>query len=325
MAETEIKNPLLDINTSFTDYLSARTRTSNDHLINGKMDYAFDSDFVLRNKLNSVSGWSKLHKQIMSSDLPNEFKKIFRSTDIATSMLYPKIYNAVNKCSEKLLLNVPTVLVKAAKGSPEIYSFSGEGIEPCIVISSDVVDICTDNELCYLAGCELGRIQNGHAPYRFAFESFVSSQGNEDNASSSKNYTEELKRALSRWIISSDITADRAGIICLDDPSNFVKTYISIRKKCIPDSFNEVNTDIDENDVLAKYEAEHKTPVRTLKLSEDTTSDDRRIMAGLEFIGCEVLYSWRPDFDNKSGHFSNKQTLEIRCDILAGADSAAAV
>lgn len=326
MADTEIKNPLLDINTSFTDYLSARTRTSNDHLINGKMDYAFDNDYVLRNKLGSVSGWSKLHKQITSSELPNEFKKVFRSTDIATSMLYPKIYNAVNKCSEKLLLNVPTVLVKTAKGSPEIYSLSGDGIESCIVISSDIVDICSDNELCFLAGCELGRIQNGQSAYRFAFNALCSSsQENDDSFASGKIYSDALKQSLARWTLSSDISADRAGIICLDDPETFVKTYINIRKKCIPDSFNEINTEIDESDVLAKFESEHKTPVRTLKLSEDTTNDDRRIMAGLEFIGCEILYSWRPDIDNKSGHFSNKQTLEIRCDILAGSGSAETV
>lgn len=148
-------NPLLEINTSFESYLKARTRTYTDHVVGGRMDYAFDGDFAMRSKLNTMNGWNKLYKSITLTEIPNHYKKLFRTADIATSMLFANAYNAANKCSERMHLVPPQVMVKKAKGVPEIYSFSCDGVETSIVISSDIAEMCTEKELCYLIGCEL--------------------------------------------------------------------------------------------------------------------------------------------------------------------------
>ena len=52
----EKQNPLLDIDTSFTNYLAARTRKSKDHIVGGRMDYGFDADFSVRQKFITYSG-----------------------------------------------------------------------------------------------------------------------------------------------------------------------------------------------------------------------------------------------------------------------------
>lgn len=311
---TENKNPLLDINTSFEDYLRARTRNSSEHIVDGKMDYAFDGDYALKSKITSVSGWSKFSKSLNSFEIPNEYKRALRLSETASSMLYPKAYNAVNKCSERLETSVVPVLVKSSKDAPELYSLKGEDVEPCIVVTADVVEICTYDELCYLFGCEIGRLQNNHCIFRYAFGITNSGRKVPDDYADVFNNS---KASVAKWIPSSDLTADRAGIICLDDPSEFAKIYISVRKKCIPDSFGNTDGDILQSDIMEKFDVMHKTPVRNLKFSADTTLDERRIMAGLEFTGCEVLYSWRPDLNSRNGHLSSKQSLEIRCEILA--------
>lgn len=322
---TNSHNPLLDINTSFNDYLVARTRSFQEHVVGGTLDYAFDADFAMRQKIGGFSGWSRLYKTIVGTDIPNRFKKYFQSSDNASSVKYVKAYEAAKKCSERLQISIPAVLVRKAGSVPEILSLAGDSIEQCIVMTSDIAENCTDDELCYLIGCECGRLQNRHSAFNYAFTYPGISRGDLSGggvpvAQDGKSNIRELNYNLNKWLILGDITADRAGIICLDDPGDFPKIYSSVRKKGVPDSFGNVNREIDIDEILKRYETLHVTPVRDLKMGADCSSDERRLVAGMEFAGCEILYIWRPDLNRPDTHVGNKQSLEIRCDIIADAD-----
>ena len=320
---TDSYNPLMDINTSFCDYLVARTRSYQEHVVGGTLDYAFDADFAMRQKIGGFSGWSRLYKAIISSDIPNRFKRYFQSSDSAGSMQHAKAYEAAKKCSERLQISLPVVLVRKAGDVPEIMSMAGDGIEPFIVMTRDIADNCSYDELCYLIGCECGRLQNRHSAFNYAFTYPGISRGDvsENPADNVKRNVRELNYSLNKWLILGDITADRAGIIFLDDPSKFPQLYASVRRRGIPDSFGAVNTGIDIDGILKRYETFHVTPVRSLKMGSECSHDERRIIAGMEFIGCEILYIWRPDLSAPMTHVGNKQSLEIRCDIIADAGS----
>jgi len=314
-------NPLLEINTSFNDYLNAHTRSYQDHIVGGTLDYAFDADFAMRQKIAGFSGWSRLYKGIVSNDMPNRVKRYFQSSDSAGSLQYAKAYEAAKKCSERLQISIPVILVRKAGDTPEIMSLAGDGVEPCVVMTADIAEECTHDELCYLIGCECGRLQNRHTAFNYAFTYPGISRGNvADNPEDAKSGVRELNYSLNKWLLLGDVTADRAGIICLDNPSDFTSVYAGVRRRGIPDSFGNVNKDFDEQAVRRLYEALHITPVRDLVLGDEVSADERRVVAGMEFIACEVLYIWRPDFSSHEGHVGNKQSLEIRCDIIAGAD-----
>ena len=319
---TDSYNPLLEINTSFCDYLVARTRSYQEHVVGGTLDYAFDADFAMRQKIGGFAGWSRLYKAIVSTDIPNKFKRYFQSSDSAGSMQFAKAYEAAKKCSERLQISLPVILVRKAGDVPEIMSLVGDGIEPCIVMTSDIAEGCTSDELCYLIGCECGRIQNRHSAFNYAFTYPGISRGDVSDSvdDGGKSNVRELNYSLNKWLILGDITADRAGIICLDDPNSFGEIYTSIRRKGIPDSFGNVNKEIDLEGVAKRYETLRVTPVRDLKMGDECSSDERRLIAGMEFIGCEILYIWRPDLSAPGTHVGNKQALEIRCDIIADAD-----
>ncbi len=316
---TNSYNPLMDINTSFCDYLVERTRSYQEHIVGGTLDYAFDADFAMRQKIGGYSGWSRLYKTIVGTDIPNRFKRYFQSSDSAGSVQYAKAYEAAKKCSERLQISIPVILVRKAGEIPEIMSMAGEGIEPCVVMTSDIADGCTFDELCYLIGCECGRLQNRHSAFNYAFTYPGISRGDSESSDNVKSNIRELNYSLNKWLISGDITADRAGIICLDSPDKFGEVYAGVRKKGIPDSYGSVHKDIDIDTIIKKYETTHITPVRDLKMG-DFSCDERRVIAGMEFIGCEILYIWRPDLNRPDTHVGNKQALEIRCDIIADAD-----
>ena len=316
-------NPLLEINTSFCDYLVERTRSFQDHVVGGTLDYAFDADFAMRQKIGGYSGWSRLYKAMVSNDIPNKFKRYFQSSDSAGSMKYANVYEAAKKCSERLQIGLPVILVRKAGDTPEIVTLAANGIEPCIVLTSDIADNYTHDELCYLIGCECGRLQNRHTAFNYAFTYPGITRGDVNSetadAPGTKSSVKDLNYALNKWLILGDITADRAGIICLDDPYSFPQVYASVRSKGFPDSYGDINKDIDVDAVKKRFEALHLTALRDLVIPDDCPNDDRRIFAGLEFTDCEILFIWRPDI-TKGSHSGNKQSLEIRCDIIAGAD-----
>lgn len=313
-------NPLLDIETSFTAYLSARTRSYKDHIVGGMMDYAFDSDFSVKQKITTFPSWSKVYKNLMGHDIPLKIKRLFQSTDVAGSLQHPEIYNAVQQCAEKLQISVPTVYVRNAPKKYEIYSIAAEGIEPCIVATTGLIEVCSNEELCFLVGCECGHIQNNHCIFTMAAPYFgINTQediGEIDSQESYKALT-QIAGTMSEWIKLADVTGDRAGIICLNNPNDYPLVMNSLHSKGALGMYKKEKLDLDE--LLKLYEVLHRTPARSITLPVDCSYIDKRILAGLEFLSCEILYNWRADLNKVDMHTVNKQALEVRCEIILDA------
>lgn len=313
-------NPLLDIDTSFTAYLSARTRSYKDHIVGGMMDYAFDSDFSVKQKITTFPSWSKVYKNLTGHDIPSKIKRLFQSTDVAGSLQHPEIYNAVQQCAEKLQISVPTVYVRNAPKKYEIYSIAAEGIEPCIVATTGLIDVCGKDELCFLVGCECGHIQNNHCIFSMAAPYFgINNQGDTEESDGQENYKAltQIAGTMSEWIKLADVTGDRAGIICLNNPNDYPAIMNSIHSKGVPGMYKKDKLDLDE--LLKLYEVLHRTPARSITLPADCSFIERRILAGLEFLSCEILYNWRADLNKVDMHTVNKQALEVRCEIILDA------
>ncbi|MGN0607926.1 MAG: M48 family metalloprotease [Oscillospiraceae bacterium] len=311
------QNPLLDIDTSFSNYLAARTRNYKDHRVGGRMDYAFDADFSLRQKFITYSGWNKIYKNLVTSEIPNKFKRVFQTASEAAPGMYPEAYGAVKTCAERLLIDVPKVYVRNAPNKLEIYTLSAENTAPAIVVTSGLCEACTKDELQFLIGCECGHIQNNHCIYYMAAPSFgiiMDSEVVNPVTDSGK----QLSSAMMDWITLSDVTADRAGIICLDDPQSFSAVFAGIRSKGINDIYSRTGCVYDTDRTMKMYDTIHVTPARSISLDSSWNSLERRVFAGMEFLNCEILYSWRSDIEKTDIHMVNKQALEVRCEIILG-------
>ena len=314
-------NPLLDIETSFAAYLNARTRSFKSHIVGGMVDYAFDADFSVKQKITAFSAWSKVYKTIISKDIPAKVKRLFQSTDVAGSLKFPEVYGIVQVCAERLQISVPTVYVRNAPDKCEIYSITSEDVEPCIVVTTGLTEKCTKDELRFLIGCECGHIQNNHciftmaAPY-FGIDLYEEAEDvrNFEKGSSSK----QIAGTISEWIKLMDITGDRAGMICLNDPQAYSMVMAGLYNKGMF-SFYGSEKALDLNELLKQYEILHKTPARSINIPKECSPIERRILAGLEFLSCDLLYNWRADLNKNDIHTVNKQALEVRCEIILDA------
>lgn len=315
----EMQNPLLDIDTSFTNYLAVRTRKSKDHIVGGRMDYGFDADFSVRQKFITYSGWNKIYKTLVTIEIPNKFKQIFKTASEASQSSYPEIWAIAKSCAERLMIDIPKVFVRNAPNKMEIYSISAENTSPVIVLTSGLCEKCTKDELSYLIGCECGHIQNNHCIYYQAAPSFGIIMDSEVVNPVTDN-GKQLASVMMDWLTLSNVTSDRAGIICLDRPQEFSSVFISLRQKGINDIYSRTGQEFDSKKAEKMYETLHVTPARSISLDSSTNSLERRYFAGMEFLNCETLYSWRNDIGAADLHTVNKQALEVRCEIIIGAD-----
>ena len=319
-AENAEYNPLLDIDTSFAAYLNARTRSYKDHIVGGMLDYAFDTDFSVKQKITTFSLWSKTYKTLLNKDIPSKVKRIFQSADEVGSLKHPEVYNAVKTCAERLQISVPTVYVRNAPEKYEIYSIATDDIEPCIVLTTGLIEHCSKEELRFLIGCECGHIQNNHCIFMMAAPYFginLFEEAEDDGRYDIGTATMQIAGTIFEWIKLADVTGDRAGIICLNNPQEYPMIIASLFNKGVLSFYGKEGMDL--NALMKQYEILHRTPARSIRIPPECSMIDRRILAGLEFLSCELLYNWRTDLNRADVHTVNKQALEVRCEIILDA------
>lgn len=317
---TERENPLLQIDTSFRTYLNAYTRSYQDHMVNGVLDYAFESDFAVRQKIMGLGGWGKLYKAAGTQDVSAEAKHLFLKCDQVGPLKYPDIYDIVKKCAERLELVVPIVFVRGDMERAQIYSVASDMIEPCIVLSKQLVDMCTGDELMFLIGCECGRIQNNHCAYNMAFTYLNYNKYAFKPVEKTFNQTvsNQLHTALVQWVRYADITANRAGIICLDRPGLYISVMAGLYAKGYIDFYGRSQKDINADELISKAESIHSVASRNLKTESGLSEIERLILAANEFLYCTVLGEWRGDAEDPDRHLVSSQICDVRSAVIIG-------
>lgn len=323
-SEGDSGNPLIKIDTSFRSYLLAYTRSFSNHVVDGVLDYAFDADFSVRQKITGLSGWAKLAKAINSQDVTEEAKLLFLKVNQAGSLKYPELYEIAKLCASRLELNLPTVFVRDDIDKKIIYSIASDIIEPCIVITKALVDMCDKDELQVLIGSECGRIQNHHCTYNMAYKYF--NCDNRGFVPVEQSYklpvSNQLLYTLSQWVKLADVTADRAGMICCDEPERYAEIIAGLYAKGYMDFYSRTMKDLNFERIVTMAQNIHYAPARNIRVDRDTTDDERRILAAVEFLNCDLLYNWRSELSSEGLNVINGQLCDVRCNFILGTSTA---
>ena len=317
---TQKPNPLLQIDTVFRTYLNAYTRSYQNHMVNGNLDYAFDADFAVRQKIMGLSGWSRLFKTINTQDAATEARHLFVKCNQAGPLKYPDIFDTVKKCSERLELSQPVVFIRDDIERPVIYSLESEKIDPCIVISKSLVDMCNQDELALLIGEECGRIQNNHPAFCWActYLNFNKDAFKNLEQSYQQPFSSQLFAALAQWIQYADITAGRAAMICLDAPGRYMDILSVLYAKGYVDFFGRTQSDLDFKTLSDVSNQLRVMDLRTLSLGGVYTPLDRALLAVNEFLYCQTLYKWRTDIPKQEDYNNSAEVCDVRTNILLG-------
>jgi hypothetical protein len=179
--------------------------------------------------------------------------------------------------------------------------------------------MCSSEELELLIGIECGHIQNNHCTYSWAF-TYLNSNNNYAYRPSERSYkgavNPQIVGALAEWIHDADITADRAGMICMDNPGRFAETAGGLFEKEYVDFFGRSQRDIRLEKIQNSIERNKMTTTRSLTKDSSFSEMERRIIASAEFLSCESLFTWRPDLEQPENRKFSGEVCDVRSSII---------
>ena len=315
MSETARINPTQALDISFSAYANKRKTEAGRHLVGGIPDYTYGVDYEMMRKINAIPGAYKLLRAIASSFVPLA-KQRFNLTCMKVGPTQrPDIYEMTKDCADRLKIGVPEVYIQHDVGVLNAFTIASEDSAPVVVITSALIERFTPGELKTVIGHECGHIHNNHTIYNVATNVVLGSivlsgLPNIPGVAQLLNVAMlPLQLALKAWSRASEVTADRAGLICADDFNDAINTEAKLLYGAM---FNNESFNLDA--IIKQYERIKSTPARMLELNFSHPASVRRIMAILEFMNSEVLNSWRPEKMKAGGTLTSKQELDMRCE-----------
>ncbi|MBK1785477.1 M48 family metallopeptidase [Prauserella sp. ASG 168] len=137
---------------------------------------------------------------------------------------YPELDRLRNECAEVLDIDrVPTVFV-ARGAEPSAMTIGMD--EPFIVLSTGLVELLDHDGLRFVLGHEMGHVLSGHAAYRTMLLRLVELQLSMSWMPVSALGLRAVIAALSEWFRKAELSCDRAGLLCGQDPQAALRAHV---------------------------------------------------------------------------------------------------
>jgi Zn-dependent protease with chaperone function len=151
----------------------------------------------------AVAATVRVFKQVGKSQMLGNAVKV-------SDRQFPRIYNIVKACSDKLHIVQPTIYIV---NEPHLNAATfGTNDDSFIMVHSALIDHYSDAELLTVIGHECGHIHNSHVVYLTALHYLTRMAG-----VFVRWAVEPALIALRSWSRRAEITCDRAGMLCGGD------------------------------------------------------------------------------------------------------------
>ena len=305
------RSPIKDMDWSFRTYMNRRLDENARRIIGDDVpDYAYGLDYELRRKLDSIPGLHSLATKMYVTMATSALQELNRRSVAVSPSQFPDVYDMACDCARRLGMAIPNVFI-VDDPTLNACAYCSDDIQPVIAVNSGMYERMTPGELKAVIGHECGHVQNNHIVYsniatllanlglnglgaRFPALATILSQG--------------TMIALYSWSRASEVTADRAAMICSD---RLEDAYSVDAKLMYGATFKEVEVDYDMLKEQLKQQMGNITKIN--ELMDSHPSSVRRIMAEKEFAECSVLYEWRPDLKNVNTVLRSKEECDARC------------
>ncbi|WP_343338828.1 Protease HtpX [Terrisporobacter petrolearius] len=180
-------------------------------------DYEHDGDKAALDTLRKTKGFDILTKKVNEYGMERFFKIMYTGSYIRVNKdNIPYLYNALIKACKILnVKNIPDIYIQ-----PGFINGCTIGVDnTAIVITSGCLSLLCFNELMFLLGHELGHIKSKHMLYHQMGSMIPYLGGLLGNITLGMGniVCSALEVALYNWHRKSELTADRAGLLCCQD------------------------------------------------------------------------------------------------------------
>ncbi|WP_414515521.1 M48 family metallopeptidase [Nostoc sp. PCC 9305] len=295
MENPSVPNPTAAVDLNFGHYLEIRDRQISAHLVGGIPDYAFSLDQKLRQQLMAMGPVRAMVQTLVGWAVPVVQQLHLMESIAVGPQQYPKIHALGEDCAHRLGIGVPQIFIYRDSTS-NAYTIATDDVAPIIVLSSDIVESFTPEELKFVIGHECGHIHNLHGVYNTVCEIMTNqlAQGVLQVVPTHGMLEPIIQGGLTiffkRWSRCAEITCDRAGLICSGD----INTAESALIKLITgggDYLGKINIE----EFRKQLNKVQSTPLHLIELFNTHPLISKRIAALHLFAECDIFHSWRSE------------------------------
>jgi Zn-dependent protease with chaperone function len=139
---------------------------------------------------------------------------------------YPELDRLRHECAETLdLPSVPNLFVFQ---NAQIQAQTVGMDEPFIAISTGLVELMNHESLRFVLGHEMGHVLSGHAVYRTIMVRLIGLQLSMSWTPVSALGIRAIIAALREWFRKAELSCDRAGLLCSQDPTAALRAQIQV-------------------------------------------------------------------------------------------------
>lgn len=149
-------------------------------------------------------------RKVLSIAADGNFGQIIATGVPVNERSFPQIHNIVKQCAQTLRIPLPYVIVSSSVGFNAFTTGSDQ--KPYIVLGSMLVKAMKEEYLHFVIGHECGHIAMGHVLYQSVVNAMAYMACQVPVIGHLVNSTAGL--ALNAWSRRSEISADRAGLLC---------------------------------------------------------------------------------------------------------------
>lgn len=304
------ENPTNDVSISFSKYVADRSRKFDGHLEGGIPDYAYASDYAMRQKIKAIPGAFPFFKAVTSTVVPLQ-KQINNMNSVKVSPnQFPKLYDMLRDCADTLGIGIPTMFVINNIGVLNASTYCLDDADPLIIMHSSMVERLTDGELKAVIGHECGHIHNNHGIYNVAVQIITGTTAAliPGVGQIMALLAQPVANALKAWSRAAEITADRAGIISCGSHESTETVDAKLASGAI------LGAEINIDEMVRQYDMLRTTPVRLYEWLNTHPVSVRRILAARMFVQSDVFYTWHPEQKKPNMTLYTKKELDEQCD-----------
>lgn len=185
-------------------------------------EHPFDREAL--KKLNKTPGIVPVSKFIVENAVEKVYSIQYTGSHVrVTSKSYPQIYNYLLEACK--ILDIETIPEMYIKWDCSIDAQTVGADHPIVILNSGLIDNCTDDEILFLIGHELGHIKSNHMLYHMMCDVVTYIL---DIVPGVNMLAKPLILAAYYWDRMSDLTADRAGLLCCQNRDAMISSLMKM-------------------------------------------------------------------------------------------------
>ena len=187
--------------------------------------------------LRAIPGFDQVLKAISGAVGERSVRLLYLATAIRVSpRQYPQLHQLLNECATTLDLQPIPELFVQRDPNPSAMTLGLD--RPVIVVSTGMLDLVDAEGMRFLIGHEVAHVLSGHAVYRTMMMQLISLSQSIQWLPIGAWGVRAILLGLNEWFRKSELSCDRAGLLCVQDPRAALRVHASLAGAEDPDEMD---------------------------------------------------------------------------------------